>query len=183
MSGGANASSGFIYAIRDEGTLLVKIGMTGVSAFSRLAQLQSGTPYPLTLIAVLPVSKNLPLVERHIHGFLQEWHHGQEWFDTSMHTRKLEQLVEQALFAIAEDALPPRLRKGHRICTIVGMQLRRLRSQKNLSVDTLSRKASVPLHTLARLEMDLSYGVHESIFYRLAHALDVTYLFLTESPG
>ena len=174
MSGGANPSSGFIYAIRDEVTLLVKIGKTGQSVDTRLKAHQAHTQHVLTLLAAFQVSQHLALVERYIHGFLAEWHHKYEWFNTTMSPRKLEQLIEQAVFAVAEDQPMPSMRSLSRQPTALGMKLRRLRQEKHLTLQALQGLSGVPFQTLSHVERGYTSSVRIPYLTALAKAFGVT---------
>jgi Meiotically up-regulated gene 113 len=61
--------AGWIYAVREEGTPLVKIGYTSVVTM-RLAELKTQYRVPLTLLATVHVERWVSRIERTIHSIL-----------------------------------------------------------------------------------------------------------------
>jgi hypothetical protein len=97
---------GTIYAIGAQGTPLVKIGSTSKAVATRLAQLQTGQPFVLHVIAAANVEGNLSKIEHQIHIFLQAEQRRGEWFETTMDVPKLEALILRAVQELALQEQP-----------------------------------------------------------------------------
>ncbi|CAL9970203.1 hypothetical protein VPHD51_0024 [Vibrio phage D51] len=86
---------GFIYLIRCEGTMWVKIGKTQRNVEDRLAALQTGNPYKLSVVSVLPVSDcnytEAKMYEEfaHLRG-IGEWFSVDESMESMLHLRVKE---------------------------------------------------------------------------------------------
>lgn len=87
--------AGYIYAITSEGLPYVKIGSTARPMTQRLAQLQSGHPFRLTLVATVYVHDMLA-IERQLHALLAAQRTYGEWYAVEMDAPTLEALVSQA---------------------------------------------------------------------------------------
>lgn len=88
---GRHTGQGYVYFIRAlGGPNLIKIGWTGRSAEYRLASLQSGSPYPLEIIAWVPGTVEL---EHAYHARFAHLRSFGEWFQES-----------STLFAAIEEA-------------------------------------------------------------------------------
>lgn len=68
---------GFVYVIHATGTSRIKIGFSA-SPKDRLAQLQTGSPVPLQLLASWPGSVER---ERRVHRYLSQFRQSGEWFE------------------------------------------------------------------------------------------------------
>src|SRR5262249_37237527 len=69
---------GFIYLIWAQGTDRVKIGFSDDPS-ERLRSLQTGSPFPLHLLAQSPAPRYM---EARVHQALAEYHRGGEWFES-----------------------------------------------------------------------------------------------------
>lgn|SRR5262245_6200578 len=96
-------AGGTIYAMQAVGTPWVKIGSTSASVAQRLKRLQTGQPFPLEVIATVPVSSDLQRIERQVHAFLAEVQRRGEWFEMALDTQALEQLIVRAVQHIKQD--------------------------------------------------------------------------------
>lgn len=98
-------TGGFIYAIGAEGHPQVKIGSTKGSVEKRLAQLQTGYPGRLAILATVAVESNLLDIETRIHTFLIDQHVHGEWFAIAMSQERLVDLVFYAQKKVQSHAL------------------------------------------------------------------------------
>lgn len=71
-----SASEGFVYVIHAVGTNRIKVGHT-LTPEARLKDLQTGSPFPLRMLACWPGSVT---IERRIHTALAEFRQAGEWF-------------------------------------------------------------------------------------------------------
>lgn len=71
-----------LYFIRAEGTDLFKIGITSASIESRISQLRTGCPYPLSVYAYVDYATRAEAeaVEKRLHAALSSWNSNGEWF-------------------------------------------------------------------------------------------------------
>src|SRR5947209_19293791 len=99
------SKGGFIYAIGMEGTSSVKIGKTAGSVEKRLAELQTGQPFPLKLLASVQVEDYLGGVESAIHRFLEADRQRGEWFTLAVDQAHLEALILRAIQWLATEEL------------------------------------------------------------------------------
>jgi hypothetical protein len=72
---------GTIYAIGAVGTSFVKIGSTRTTVVERLKILQTGQPFPLQVVASVPVESNVRRIEKQVQAFLDAERLRGEWFD------------------------------------------------------------------------------------------------------
>jgi hypothetical protein len=89
------ASGGWIYAIAEDDTPLVKIGYTRRGTHYRLQSLAATLRCALTLIGVVALVRDVHKIEWGIHRLLAQQHIGREWFYLSMNQQRLEELVTQ----------------------------------------------------------------------------------------
>jgi hypothetical protein len=87
---------GWLYAIREERTPLVKIGGTRTGTRTRLAQLTSQLGVDLVLVGVVHVSGLVWEAERAVHRFLAAQRIEREWFYLPMNQAIFEDIVAQA---------------------------------------------------------------------------------------
>jgi ribosome-binding protein aMBF1 (putative translation factor) len=95
------SSGGYVYAIGAEGTSLVKIGCAKMVE-KRLKTLQTGQPFPLYVLAAVPVAEDIHRIEKQVHAFLAEERRRGEWFAVEMDTARLEALIVRAVTYLAE---------------------------------------------------------------------------------
>jgi Meiotically up-regulated gene 113 len=74
------AAGGYIYAVQEVGTPLVKIGATRQPMAMRLGELRAQYHVPLALIAAVPVTAYTFIVERRVHEQLATSRIQGEWF-------------------------------------------------------------------------------------------------------
>jgi len=98
------AGPGWIYAIREDGTPLVKIGLTRQwDVKFRLRCLWATTHIPLTLIAAVYTEASALYVERQLHARLAASRIEGEWFYLHMNPATLERLVADAVQCLSMD--------------------------------------------------------------------------------
>jgi DNA-binding XRE family transcriptional regulator len=147
-------SGGTIYAIAAEGTTLVKIGSTTTAVDKRLKSLQTGQPFPLSVLAAIPVDGDVLRIERQVHAFLAEDRRRGEWFDIALDGESLAALVVRAVQFVQqqlEEEHPPHNRPWPKW---LGNQLRKARIDKSLSQQELSARTGLSQKHLSALECD-----------------------------
>lgn len=101
--------AGYLYAIQAEGTPYVKIGSTTGAVETRLKVLQTGQPFPLRIVAVVPLDRPLRDIESEVHTLLGPYRQHGEWFALRMHADLLQQLVTLAAARLKHTRLTRRL--------------------------------------------------------------------------
>lgn len=96
-----NRGVGWVYAVREDGTPLIKIGYSA-NLPARVRQLRVQFHVPLTLLASVHVTSYVTKVERWIYTHLDTQRIEREWFYISMDQEILVALVHQAHYAIVE---------------------------------------------------------------------------------
>jgi DNA-binding XRE family transcriptional regulator len=144
---------GTIYAIGMEGTSLIKIGSTTTSVESRLKLLQTGQPFPLRILAHVPVETDVLIIEHRIHAFLAEERRRGEWFDIALDAEALTTLVVRAVQFVQEKATPrarsaPLWREG----MALGERLQQLRMEKKMTQRKLERLAHLSDTAVSKIE-------------------------------
>jgi len=177
-------AGGIIYAIGAVGTSWVKIGRTAGPVLQRLQTLQSGQPFPLQVLASIPVETDARRIEKQVDAFLEAERRRGEWFDVAMDSTHLEALVVRAVQYIAEQEEIKRLRQQaqevakRRVlgvlpqlhgCTSIGERLKRLRPSRGMTLRQLAGLAHVPQSTLSSVETGARAGGK-----RLARALGIS---------
>jgi hypothetical protein len=94
--------AGYIYAIQAEGTPYVKIGQTTGSVEKRLRSLQTGQPFPLTILAVVRIDIPPRVLEGQVHALLAPYRHQGEWFEMTLDAGQLEHVVSLAMTALRQ---------------------------------------------------------------------------------
>ena len=79
----------------------------------RLRTLQVGQPFPLYILAALPVAAHLERIEQQVHTFLAPDRKRGEWFDVSMDLPTLDALIRRAAHTIAESESQPTDHEAH----------------------------------------------------------------------
>lgn len=90
-------TGGTLYAIRAEGTSLVKIGYTTGSVEKRLKTLQTGQPFRLRVIETVVVESEARQHETLLHKFLTEQRRSGEWFEIDLRDKSLSDLLARAI--------------------------------------------------------------------------------------
>lgn len=94
---------GWIYAVQEDGTPLVKIGYTREYFINkRMANLWGQFRVPVTLIAAVYVEAEVFHVERQLHRMLAASRIEREWFYLYMNQTTLESLVNKAMYLLTE---------------------------------------------------------------------------------
>jgi transcriptional regulator with XRE-family HTH domain len=96
-----SSPGGTIYAIGAVGTSYVKIGSTRTAVERRLRALQTGQPFPLQILATVPVGQDLHRIEKQVHTFLEQDKRRGEWFECPMDMATLEALIVRAVAYLA----------------------------------------------------------------------------------
>jgi transcriptional regulator with XRE-family HTH domain len=179
---------GIIYAIGAVGTSWVK---TAGPVLQRLQTLQSGQPFPLQVLASIPVETDARRIEKQVDAFLEAERRRGEWFDVAMDSTHLEALVVRAVQYIAEQEEIKRLRQQaqevakRRVlgvlpqlhgCTSIGERLKRLRPSRGMTLRQLAGLAHVPQSTLSSVETGARAGGKLTLETgkRLARALGIS---------
>jgi DNA-binding XRE family transcriptional regulator len=162
-----------IYAIGAVGTSFVKMGSTRTSVERRLRSLQTGQPFPLQILATVPIEKDLHRIEKQVHAFLeQERQHG-ERFAMPMDMATLEALIVRAVaYLAAQEAA-----QAHgEMADLVRERLQRLRQQRGLTLQGLADLAQVSPSQIWNIESGMRQGERLSLAVakRLAAALGVS---------
>jgi Meiotically up-regulated gene 113 len=97
------SGSGWIYAAREDGTPLVKIGYTLNLVPYRLQTLHRQYKTPFTLLAASYVPRYTCRVEHRIHSMLAPQRITGEWFYLHMSQQMLDTLVAQAYTDVLDD--------------------------------------------------------------------------------
>ncbi len=169
---------GTIYAIGTQGTALVKIGFTTNAVEQRLKQLQTGQPFPLSILATVAVASDVQRVERQVHAFLKAERQRGEWFDIAVDEVSLGALIHRALQAIAEEE-PTGVHEG-----TLGQRILQRRRELCLTQGELAARVGCPTALISHLERG-KQDVFSNRLALIATALDVSadYLLgLTDTP-
>jgi len=186
---------GTIYAIGAVGTSLVKIGCTTKTVERRLVALQTGQPFPLQVVAALPVETNLHRIEKLIHQFLEtERQHG-EWFALEIDQPRLEALILRAVQWLHDEQRrqeeehlqhEQKHQNGDKLRReILGERVRRLRMARGLSQTELAAQVAIPLPNLNRIERGRQ-SIYVERLADLAQVLETTADYLpglTDEPA
>jgi DNA-binding XRE family transcriptional regulator len=162
------STGGTIYAIGAKERSEVKIGSTTTSVESRLRALQTGYPWRLAILAVVPVPATVRRIERQIHALLASHRLSREWFHVTIDTPILTGLVEQAqaLLGPCLDA------KKDASTTWFGKRLQHARIERGISQHALATQAQMRQSHLSMLENAHHYP-NVGVVRRLVHALGV----------
>jgi DNA-binding XRE family transcriptional regulator len=162
---------GTIYAIGAVGTSWVKIGSTRAGVAQRLKILQTGQPFPLQVLAIVPVETDVQRIEHQVHVFLAEEQRRGEWFEVAMDAARLEALVVCAVqYVLAGGA-------GHerrRYAKTLGDRIRQARERVGLTQRQLAERIGCQQSDIHRLESGLVSDPHMSRLVALAQALQVS---------
>jgi transcriptional regulator with XRE-family HTH domain len=173
-----SSPGGTIYAIGAMGTSYVKIGSTRTAVERRLKVLQTGQPFPLQVLASVPVEQDLHRIEKQVRALLEAERRRGAWFDIPMDTPTLEALIVRAVACIAAQEAARNAANAQED-SVVNMQtlgervlLRRRRA--GLSQSVLAHRAGVDTITISRLERGQKKRLELETAARLAHGLDLT---------
>jgi DNA-binding XRE family transcriptional regulator len=145
---------GTIYAIGAVGTSYVKIGSTRTSVVERLKMLQTGQPFPLQILANVPVEEDLHRIEKQVHAFLEQERLQGEWFDIPMDMATLEALIVRAVAYLAAQATPQdRGERTQPIDPTLGERIRLMRRKHGLTQQELATRAQMSKTALNQIEM------------------------------
>jgi DNA-binding XRE family transcriptional regulator len=185
------SAGGMIYAISAVGESYVKVGSTSQSVARRLRQLQTGHPYPLEMLAAVPVEQDRYVIERQVQQFLaqERGHLTAEWFDGRLDEKELADLVLRAIAYVDMQRKAQRARKIPRVHvrapSLFGIRLRQRREQHGWSALCLADKAHVVYETVYRAEKGTHGAPRLDVVIKLAQALGVSIDYLaglTDNP-
>jgi DNA-binding Xre family transcriptional regulator len=169
-------SGGILYAIKAVGTSLVKIGYTTGSVEKRLKILQTGQPFKLEVLCILPVESDVRGQEVLLHAFLAQEHRRGEWFELRDEPCDLAQLLLRAIQFGQEHptkdvspgtVIPPFMQLfAERLCSA--------RHRKQLSKTTLAARAGLNLGNINEIENEHKRSVRADTVVALAVALGVS---------
>jgi transcriptional regulator with XRE-family HTH domain len=142
---------GTIYAIGAVGTSWVKIGRTTAPVMQRLKTLQTGQPFPLQVLASLPVETDVHRIEKQVHAFLEAERRRGEWFAVEMDTPTLEALIVRAVEYLADHEAADE--GDHPLRQILGERIHLVRRRSGLSQVELATRADISPTTLNRVEL------------------------------
>jgi len=91
---------GYVYAVYEEGTPLVKIGHTGLRLQDRLASIRSQYHVSLWIAGSVWIPKHVHRVEHALHRYFASSRIEGEWFYLHINQNILESLVEKILLWI-----------------------------------------------------------------------------------
>ena len=97
MSMYMSSKDGWVYAVYEQGTPLVKIGHTGLRVQKRLAILSTQYRVPLELAAAVWIPTHVHRVEHALHKYLASSRIQGEWFYLYMNQMILEDLIGKVL--------------------------------------------------------------------------------------
>jgi transcriptional regulator with XRE-family HTH domain len=162
---------GIIYAIGAVGTSWVKIGRTAGPVMQRLKTLQTGQPFPLQVLASLPVETDAHRIEKQVHAFLEAERRRGEWFAVEMDTPTLEALIVRAMEYLADHEAADE--GDHPLRQILGERIHLARRRSGLSQVQLATRADISPTTLNRVELGRQ-KLYVDTLVTLARILDVS---------
>lgn len=186
---------GLLYAIRAEGTSLVKIGYTRGSVEKRIKMLQTGQPFPLRVIATHPIEEDVRQTEAWLHAFLKQERRSGEWFDIALDPETFADLIAHAIHFGAEqeaerqaaltrlqkakerlwlDRHPPRETQYGFDLVEFGKRLRAARAEKHLQQDELAQRVAASRTWISELEHGRQKSLRAETVVRFAEALGVS---------
>lgn len=176
---------GTIYAIGAQGTPWVKIGCTHIPVEERLRTLQIGQPFPLHLIAAVPVEADMRRIEKYVHDFLSAERRRGEWFEMPMDLVTLEALIVRAIASLSLLEEPqPRTTKAP-VPTLLGQRIRTLRESKGMSQAALARALDASINAINLLEVGSTRAPHIDRLIAIADLFNVSIDYLvgrTDDP-
>lgn len=191
-------TGGLLYAIRAEGTSLVKIGYTTGSVEKRIKAMQTGQPFPLCVIATHPIEDDVRRKEAWLHAFLNQERRSGEWFDIALDQETFADLIARAIqFGAAQEAqrqeahtqkalLKKQARMARRSTEeTFGDRLARIRGYKRFSQQDIANVTGIRVQNISRFETDERCRVRSDTLIKLAIALECSadYLLgLTDDP-
>ena len=159
--------SGYIYAIKAEGTPYVKIGQTTKAVEHRLKTLQTGQPFALTILAAIKIETGFAGLERQIHHALASHRRHGEWFELSLTAEQFVSLVEDILHPAPLNHVDmPRPRT-------FGERIHILRRRRGLTQSALAKAIGVSTPTIFRVEKGDFGDVKGQTIARLARTFQV----------
>lgn len=170
---------GTIYAIGAQGTSLIKIGSTRLSVATRLQTLQTGQPFPLHLLATVPVAANVRRIEQQVHRFLAQERRRGEWFDIALDAAALEHLVVRAVQCMQQEDESRRGEEQRKELaqdahSTLGERVHLLRRRLGWTQRELGEAAGINTNTIARIERSDVKDPGGQMVARLARALRTT---------
>jgi transcriptional regulator with XRE-family HTH domain len=133
------------------GTSWVKIGSTRAGVAQRLKILQTGQPFPLQVLATVPVETDVQRIEHQVHAFLAEEQQRGEWFEVAMDAARLEALVVRAVQYVMAGEAGHEQRRYAKLQALLGLRIMTLLHRQQKSVYALAKQAGLPVKTVQRI--------------------------------
>jgi Meiotically up-regulated gene 113/Helix-turn-helix len=143
---------GTIYALGAVGTSWVKIGCTTGRVEDRVTILQTGQPFPLHVLASVPVPANVRRIEKSVHNFLVHERRRGEWFEIDIDMAKLEALIMRAITVLEAIGDLDSGDKQPRVPSVYGACVRQARLRYGMSQAALARRIGMSKTALNNLE-------------------------------
>lgn len=186
-------SGGTLYAIRAEGTSLVKIGYTRGSVEQRIKAMQTGQPFPLRVIATHSIEADVRQKEAWLHAFLKQERRRGEWFEMALETDAFAELIARAIQFGAEQEAQLQAEKARRQhahgVTALGLRVRHERERQGFSREELTQRMPEDMrmhtNTLWSIEVGRTKNPRMDQLQALALALGVSVPYLmgeTDAP-
>jgi transcriptional regulator with XRE-family HTH domain len=134
-----------------------------------LQTLQTGQPFPLQVLASIPVETDAHQIEKQVHAFLAAERRRGEWFEIDLDTPALEQLVVRAVQYVAEQQEVSMMQP-----LTFGERLTLIRKRRTMTQRQLAERIGCQQSDIYRLESGLVHDPHMSRLVALAHALQVS---------
>lgn len=173
---------GLLYAIRAEGTSLVKIGYTRGSVEKRIKAMQTGQPFALRIIATHPIEDDVRRKEAWLHAFLKQERRRGEWFEMALEPDAFAALIARAIQFGAEQEAQCQEEKARRhqarSMTALGIRVRHERERQGLSREELTHRMPEDMrmhtNTLWNIEVGRTKNPRMDQLQALALALGVS---------
>lgn len=170
-------TAGYLYAIKAEGTPYVKVGSTTGPVEKRLKVLQTGQPFPLTMLATVRLDLPVRVIEGHVHALLASHRQHGEWFEITITAEDFQCLVAEASrqFLQRQEHHDVSLSDTGMVdMCLFGRRLAEKRIERGWTQVKLARLAGVDVMTISRVERGTKKGLDVASLFRLARALDTT---------
>lgn len=166
-------NSGYIYAIKAEGTPYIKIGSTRGPVENRLKTLQIGQPFTLVPVEVVRIHHPLRMLEAILHNLLKPYKHHGEWFTFLFQAGDLSQWIDVAITRFQDQRDRQRLQSLEKRLRNIKNRL----SHRATARDTMPRRRGRPRLRTPHLTPEQTEMV------RIRHQLGMTQEALAEALG
>jgi len=117
--------AGWIYAVQEDETPLVKIGYSKhYDVQCRVKALSRQFKVPLTLVAAVHIRQWVVKVERYIHWTLRASRIEGEWFYLDINQAILDNLAEQAMLEVSKHAKDKQVKYRHALARLAAQRKR-----------------------------------------------------------